>query len=761
MASERSSLQRYLVALGCVVFAILLRFPLAAALGNTVPFILYFPAVVVAAHYGGLGPGLAAMLVSASAAWFLGLSVDALQLGVFLIVATFMTLVNDALRQAQRRAMQSEEQQRNERELLHVTLSSIGDAVIATQPDGTVTFMNSVAESLTGWAIAEAAGRRLPEVFRILNEHLRKEIENPVERVIREGQVVGLGNHTVLIAKDGSERPIDDSAAPIRDARGQIVGAVLVFRDITERRSAEHALAHSYERTESILASISDAFYVLDSEWRFTYVNEYGAALARKPREELLGKVCWEVFPDVVGTPLQRDYERAMAERIPVSGEFYYPKYGVWFSHRIYPSAEGVSSYVTDITARKNQDEERDILLAREQAARRDAEQANRLKDEFLATLSHELRTPLTAILGWSRIVRAGNPGPDAVQRAIEAIDRNAEAQRHLIEDLLDVSAVITGKVRLDMQPVSLATVIEAAQQTVKPAAEAKGIHFETTLDPEAGLVSGDAARLQQVVWNLLSNAVKFTPSGGCIEIRLERLASHIQVVVSDTGQGIDQEFLPYVFDRFRQADSSTTRRSGGLGLGLAIVRHLVELHGGVVSVTSLGRGHGATFTVRLPLMVSHGEQKTEQRVKAQTNLYDTADQKCLPELEERKVLVVDDQPDTLLLLQTVLEECGADVRSTLSSSQALSEVKTWKPDVIVCDIGMPEEDGYAFIQHLRELEGQDGQIPAVALTAYVRPEDRTKALTSGYQMYLAKPFEPMELAAVISSLLRLKPQQR
>lgn len=392
-------------------------------------------------------------------------------------------------------------------------------------------------------------------------------------------------------------------------------------------------------------------------------------------------------------------------------------------------------------------------LLDREHSAREEAEAANRAKDEFLATVSHELRTPLNAILGWAHMLRNNKLDQTTQARALETVERNAKSQAQLIEDILDVSRIVTGKVRLDVRRVELVPVVEAALDSVRPAADAKDIRIEAILDPRAGPISADPDRLQQIVWNLASNAVKFTPKGGRLQIRLERVSSHIEIVVSDTGQGISAEFLPYVFDRFRQADATSTRRYGGLGLGLAIVRHLVEMHGGTVRAESPGEGKGATLTVTLPLMVVHADPSDGERIHPASG--GSTSLEPPPRLEGVSVLVVDDERDTREMLKIMIGQLGAEVKACASSSEAMTMLRDWRPDVIVSDIEMPDEDGYELIRRVRRLEATRGvsQVPAVALTAYARVEDRMRALAAGYQMHIAKPAEPAELAAVIASL--------
>jgi PAS domain S-box-containing protein len=388
----------------------------------------------------------------------------------------------------------------------------------------------------------------------------------------------------------------------------------------------------------------------------------------------------------------------------------------------------------------------------------REAQEVNRLKDEFLATLSHELRTPLTAVLGWTRLLGTGQLDEATGKRALETIERNALSQVQLIDDILDVSRVIRGKLRLNVRSTDLVPVIEAAVDSVRPAAEAKGIRLQVILDPQAGHISGDPDRLQQVIWNLLSNAIKFTPKEGRVQVVLARINSHLEVTISDTGQGIPEEFLPYVFDRFRQADPTPTRAHGGLGLGLAIVRHLVELHGGSVRAESAGAGQGSTFRVSLPLLATSraessppGESGEAQRARISSYF---AGLECPPELEGLRVLLVEDDPDSRELLIMVLEHCRAEVVAAAGSDEAMRALEGWRPDVVISDIEMPGEDGYTFIKRLRALPAErGGDTPAAALTAYARAEDRMRALVAGFQIHVPKPVEPAELATVVASL--------
>jgi signal transduction histidine kinase len=397
-------------------------------------------------------------------------------------------------------------------------------------------------------------------------------------------------------------------------------------------------------------------------------------------------------------------------------------------------------------------EKERSQLLASERAARAQAEAANRAKDEFLAMVSHELRTPLSAMLGWSRMLTTGKLDPETVSRGIEAIERNARAQTQLIGDLLDISRITTGKLQLNVRPLRLDSVITNTIDAMRPTAQAKQILLNANLDTNGGHISGDPDRLQQIIWNLLSNAIKFTPAGGRVEINLERVGTHIQITVADTGQGINAEFLPHVFERFRQADSSTTRKFGGLGLGLSIVRHLVELHGGTVQVDSPGEGQGATFTVRFPLLTEYEESSNTHAVEHSGDGAATAELS----LKGIRVLVVDDDTDSRAVIGEMLLQFGAEVLTAASAHDALQALELWSPHVLLSDIEMPNEDGYSLLQKIRMKDGNSGGlIPAAALTAYGRSEDRVRALRAGYQIYLTKPVDPHELALVVASLVK------
>ena len=414
----------------------------------------------------------------------------------------------------------------------------------------------------------------------------------------------------------------------------------------------------------------------------------------------------------------------------------------------------GASKVARDITEQKLMEVERARMAERERAALRSAEEANRLKDDFLAMVSHELRNPLNSIVGWAGLLRSGKLNEQTTQRAVEAIFKASQAQDKIIGDLLDISRIVTGRLRLDVRPLQLIAVLEEAIETIRPAAEAKQIRLQSLLDPATIPMAGDPDRLRQVFWNLLSNAVKFTPKGGRVQILSQRINSNVEVIVSDTGIGIAPALLPHVFERFRQGDIGTNRQSSGLGLGLAIVRHLVELHGGTVRAESKGEGEGASFTVSLPTLIALNAVEEKGRVHPVAE--EIMPVQDVPSLKNLRVLVVDDEAGSREIAAAILSQADADVRMAGSADEALAVLNQWQPDVLVADIGMPEVDGYEFIRKVR-LRSPDngGTIPAAALTAFARTQDRLRVLSEGYQMHVPKPIQPAELITVVASLAR------
>jgi signal transduction histidine kinase/CheY-like chemotaxis protein len=425
----------------------------------------------------------------------------------------------------------------------------------------------------------------------------------------------------------------------------------------------------------------------------------------------------------------------------------------------------GVQGIARDITERKRIEDVRAELLAREQEARRVAEDASRLKDDFLAMISHELRAPLTSILGWAQMLRAGTLDRNAAERALMTIERNVKSQAHLVGDLLDASRIATGTLSLEVKPVELKSIVEAAVDALRPSIESRQLRMQIVLEPWIGPFQGDPERLNQIVWNLLSNAIKFTPPGGLIEVRLERLGNKALLIISDTGQGIDPEFLPHIFDRFRQADSSARRQQGGLGLGLSIVKHIVELHAGAIYAYSAGVGKGSDFMITLPLAVAETSLlslPSEQAGQSEpgTLPWIPATEAAPPParamaLRGARALVVDDDHDTREILSVMLRRYGAEIRTAGSVREALVAFGDWQPDVLVSDIGMPVEDGYALIRTIRARAPEEGgTVPAIALTAFAGVQDREMAIASGFHQHLSKPVEPVALARVVARLL-------
>jgi signal transduction histidine kinase/ActR/RegA family two-component response regulator len=489
---------------------------------------------------------------------------------------------------------------------------------------------------------------------------------------------------------------------------------------------------------------------------------------------EVQGRLLFEIFPDLVERGLDNHYRSALEGQVSLLSQrlhgflFQIPIVSIFKEYpymqqsaRIAPLMQdgtviGTITIIDDVTERvarevelQAQLEARSRLLESEARARQEAEKANRLKDEFLATISHELRTPLTAIVGWAQLLRKGNLDPATAARGLEIIQRNAHSQTQLISDLLDVSRIISNKLLLNVDRVSLPSIIEGALDAITPEAEAKGIHLQRDIASDFPLISGDSERLQQVIWNLLSNAIKFTPRDGSVRVTLERNNAEAVITVTDSGIGIDPKFIPHVFDRFRQASAATTRAHGGLGLGLSIVRQLAELHGGSAQVFSEGDGKGSTFTVRLPLNLAEGEDDGD----ADRN--DGAEGDAASVLNGMKILVVDDERDAREFLRTAVERYGSRVETANSVPEALEAILHERPDFLVSDIGMPGEDGHSLIRKIRALpEERGGQTPAIALTAYARSEDQLRAVQAGFQMHLSKPVEPEELVSAIASVV-------
>jgi PAS domain S-box-containing protein len=660
--------------------------------------------------------------------------------------------------QALLRIQQAEEELRNKHAILSAINEVTTDAIFVKDLAGRYLMINPAGARFLGKQVEEVIGKDDRELFPAETAHAIQQ---------RDRQIMTSGETSTFeeaAAMPEGARVFLSTKAPYFNAQRNTIGLLGIARDITQLKRAEESLR---EREERLRLALEAARL---GTWDWDIIND--RVVWSENLERAFGfapgafKGTYAAFLELVHPEdrarIVREVARVMEEGDDFEVEFraLFPRGSTrWTAARgqVFRDPTGKAVRLTgvnrDITKQKRAEEGRARLLERERAARAEAEAANRLKDEFLATVSHELRTPLNAILGWLYLLRSGKLDAATTAQAIEAVDRNTKTQAQLIEDILDVSRIITGKLRLDTSLVELASIIEGAIEVVRPAAEAKSIRVEAAFDHTAGPVLGDANRLQQVIWNLLSNAIKFTPPGGRVEIRLARTGAQAEITVSDSGQGIKPEFLPYVFDRFRQGDSSSTRAHTGLGLGLSIVRHLVELHGGTVRAASPGEGQGATFTMMIPLAgVKEQSEPVQGELQENDELPLSAAQ---PQLQGLKVLLVDDEPETREMLVAMLKHYHADVVSASSTAEALEAIARFRPDALVFDLGSPSEDGYGLIRQIRALEPKSGgQTPAIALIACARAEDGARALEAGYHEQLSKPVAPAQLATAIARVL-------
>ena len=777
--------------------------------------------------------------------------------------------VQRALRETQERRKRQQAERERDRFLV------VGsDLQVITGINGYFQWVSPTFERTLGWTVEEMISRPWTDFVH----------SDDISESVEETDSLFSGNETFAFEnryrhKDGSYRWFLWRAQPHPEEQviyGVAVDITQAKRDEADRKQTAQALRDSEERSQNVLESIAEAFFALDEDWRFTYLNQSAEALLDRPPGDLIGKNFWQEYPGVTGNEFETIYRGAMGDRVAGSLTEFYPDHDRWYEVRTYPAANGIAVYfrnVTDlkqaeaalregenrlrlaleatelgtwdfnpltgtlqwddqckamfglpseseinyevflaglhpedrdrthqvvlsslspesggeydieyrtvgiedhverwiaakgkaffnpsgiaerfigtvlnITEKKRAEVEREQLLHREQTAREEAERANRIKDEFLAVLSHELRTPMNPILGWAKLLQQGNLNAAKTIKALATIERNAQLQVQLIDDLLDISRILSGKMSLSALPVDLSTVISAALETVRLAAEAKSIQIRTAISPILGEIIGDEGRLQQVMWNLLSNAVKFTPQSGQVTIALSQVEHHAQIQVIDTGKGVRDDFLPYVFEHFRQEDGATTRKFGGLGLGLAIVRQIVEMHGGTVTVDSPGEGLGTTFTVQLPLAA--------RLTKAPLINLSPASESDLSGVH---VLVVDDTPDSREFMAFALEQANAMVTTCASAAEALQAIARSLPNIMVSDVGMPEMDGYMLMRQIRALPlEQGGQLPAIALTAYAGELDRQQALRAGFQQHLTKPIKPDELVRAVATLIRM-----
>ena len=657
---------------------------------------------------------------------------------------------------------------RDSEERFKLLVQSVRDyAIFMLDPDGIVLTWNAGAERFKGYRADEIIGQHFSRFYP--PEALERGLPEHELRVATD--VGAFEDEGWRVRKDGSLFWANVVITALRNADGDLLGFAKVTRDLTQRRAHEEELRRSEERFRLLIEGVAEyAIFMLDPNGKVATWNVGAERIKGYTASEIIGQHFSMFYPNDAresGWP-EHELQVAAEKGSFVDNGWRLRKDGTTFWANVTITAirddtghlVGYAKLTRDLTETKRVEamelvnQQREEMLDAERSARMSAQRATRVKDEFLATLSHELRTPLSAILGWTQVLLRGDSpkGIDTQKRAIEVIDRNARAQVQLIDDLLDLSRIMTGKIRLDLHQVSFASIVEAAVDSAMPSADAKGVRLKAILGANPDIVSADGARLQQVVWNLLTNAIKFTPKGGQVQVLLQRVNSHLELSVSDTGIGIPANYLPHVFDRFSQKDSSTTRTFGGLGLGLSICKQLVELHAGSITVASQGEGKGATFSVHLPLSIVRVEDGSSPRVHP-TAETQPAENLVLPRLENMHVFVVDDEPDARELLRTVLEEQGATVTSFDSAQNALDALKTTKPTILVCDVGMPKMDGYQLMRTLRAEESREGRLPALALTAFARAEDRKRSLVAGYQAHLAKPFDVSELILIIADL--------
>jgi PAS domain S-box-containing protein len=799
-AALRARVLRYGVAVLAFAGALLLRLAADPVLGDRQPFLTFYVATALAAWLAGAGPASIAMAAGFVAGeWFFLAPRHTLPVvhptTPDVVGGAFYFLVGSVLIALTRAARRAEAREQ-------AIVANMGEGVCTVDTEGRVTSINPAAERLFGWSRSEICGRNIHDVT-----HYRRRdgtpfpaSECPSLAVVRTGVPI-TGQEDWFIRRDGTFFPVTYSTSRLVSG-GEVVGLVVVFRDATVRKRIEA------EREELLVAAErarADAERTAELLRHIQAITDVG--LGDLPPDalmnELLARVRQAVGSDTAVILLADDESRLLRLRASVGlepdidqrvevavGRGFAGRIAVTRAPVVVPDVdygEIVSPYIREKGIRalagvpllvderligvlhvgsRDADRfgDRDVRLLElaaeriavaieratareaERHARETAEAANRAKDVFLATVSHELRTPLSPIMTWTRILRDRTLDETRVRRALDTIDRCARAQAQLVEDLLDVSRIISGKMPLDPRPTALVPVVERAVEAVRPAADAKGVSLRTELEPRPASVLGDPERLQQVLWNLVANAIKFTPRDGRVVVSLAHAGSHVEIAVADTGQGIAPEFMPHLFERFRQADMTTTRAHGGLGLGLAIVRHIVEAHGGTVYAESAGVGRGAVFTVRLPLVAPRTAADADRRGRGDDGY---------PSLEGLRILVVDDEEDSNAAVSELLGQCGARVEVATSAARARELLAGTRIDLLVSDVGMPGEDGYGLIAGVRSGAGELADVPAIALTAYASRDDRVRLLAAGFQAHVPKPVDPEELVAVVASVAR------
>jgi len=737
-----SPFARYGIAVGAAFSPVLLQSALLPLWGTRYPLIGFYPAVMVSGWLGGFWPGMVTTALSALGAQYFGLNPghlrirdrgDLVALGLFVVIGTLISVLNETWR---RGAVRLTEQAK--------LLEMSDDAVYELDLELRVTSWNAAAERMYGYTPVEAVGRRS---FELLGSTLSSEQRASFVTRVEEGEV--LRTEAELHRKDGSSLWSDVTSIAKRNADGTVAGFVAISRDITARKRAD-------ERFRLAVEAAPAAMIMVDQRGAIVMVNALTDQLLGYTRSEIIGQSIELLVPVRfrIGHKDDRGHFFRNAHQRPMgAGRDLYAlrkdgsEVPVEIGLSPFETAEGrfVLAAVTDITERKQVEAERAQLLAREQTARADIERASRLKDDFLAVLSHELRTPLNAVLGYTHLLSSDALPAERAKHALAAIQRNALAQARLVESLLDLSRIMAGKLELDVERLDLSVLVDTAVDVIGPEAEARGITLDVVVPPAMPALAGDGGRLQQVLWNLLSNAVKFTPPGGRVSIHVTQQDAHVAIRISDTGQGIKPEFLPYVFDRFRQADGQNGHPSVGLGLGLALVREMVQAHGGTVVADSQGDGRGSTFTVTLPLREMTSESPRIAR-----------SQGTITSLARLDILIVDDDGDVRDLLALLLESRGATVRTVSSTIDAVEAIVRRRPDILLSDLRMPEEDGYSLIRKVRDRERDQEapRLPAIAVTAYATANDREQAIAAGYDWHVAKPVDPDALARAIAKVV-------
>lgn len=759
---SRSRFVEYAVTVGLVAVAALLRWLADPVLEDRLPFFTFYFSVIAAAWYGGLKPGILSVLlgiligcfffVAPRGSFYFSGVVNQLDVIRFALVGTAISLLSGSLRQARRLAedkntallahqqqLEHEIQERRratidaqeQREKLRITVASIGDGVITTDIEGRATFLNAVAETLTGWKLDDVAGRPLEQVFQIINEASRQPVDNPARRALQQGTIVGLANHTLLIAKDGTERPIDDSAAPIRDDQGRITGCVLVFRDVGERRHIEQ-----HRRTlAAVVECCNDFIGICTPDMKPVYVNEAGMRMVGL---DSLDEVKRTNVMDYFWHEDRQHIERAAVPALLRDGHW---KGEIRFRH--FKTGEAIPTFWNVTVIR---DEAGHPIawatVSPDLRALKNAEaalkHADRRKDEFLAMLAHELRNPLAPVRNSLEIMKRAHGDLTLIEQARNTMDRQITHLQRLVDDLLDISRISQDKLTLRIERVELARVIHQAVETCRPLADLSRHELEITLPAEPITLDADPVRLAQVFSNLLNNACKYTEPGGQIRLVARRDNNDVVVSVKDTGVGIAPEMLPRVFEMFTQVDRAAERSQGGLGIGLTLVRRLAEMHGGTVEAHSDGPGRGSEFVVCLPILAAEPEPGTAA----------APDQAAVT---RRRILVVDDNRDAAASLSMLLKISGHETHLAHDGLAAVEAVAALHPDVVLLDIGLPKMDGYAAARRIREQPG-GADLLLIALTGWGQEEDRRKSSDAGFDAHLVKPVDHVQLLELLST---------